>query len=239
MATSSTCTTTLMVREPSLHWLERIAMMHTHQHCQVLKIHNINEAIPQSCRQDNSESLWRCFVGPVSTVSNPYRWHLSCFTILICLQFIYNYVETPIYVANSQYDSVILEGVYLLPCTPPECTAEGTAFLRDFKAAFDRQVEPVLSSPSQNGYFLDSCYIHCQTFESDITWSEISIGGVTMAQSFGDWYFERSGSSTRLKDCDTDFPCNPTCFNPDSSLSRATGNATRLQLLTHRHPFLV
>ena len=139
------------------------------------------------------------------------------------LQFIYNYVKTPMYVVNSQYDSIILETVYLIPCTPPDCTAEGTEYLRQYKAAFDHQVGPVLSSPSQNGYFFDSCYIHCQTYEDDSAWTQTTINGVTMAQSFGDWYFERS-TNTRLKDCDAVFPCNPTC--PDSN-SRAVKNATK------------
>ncbi len=137
-------------------------------------------------------------------------------------QYIYNYIKTPIYVVNSQYDSIILETVYLLPCTPPDCSAEGTAFLKQYKAEFDRQVGPVLSSPPQNGYFFDSCYIHCQTIENDLAWTGVAINGVTMAQSFGDWYFERS-ANTRLKGCDTDFPCNPTCPN----LHGHTNNATR------------
>ena len=113
---------------------------------------------------------------------------------------------------NSQYDKIILEDVYLQPCIPPNCSEEGEELLRHYKAEFDHQVQPVLSSPPSNGYFLDSCLIHCQTYDEDRVWSQYAIYGRTMAQTFGDWYYDRgSPGSTRLKDCDTDYPCNPTC----------------------------
>ena len=68
---------------------------------------------------------------------------------------------------------------------------------KHYKEEFDHQVQPVLSSPSSNGYFLDSCFVHCQTIENDDVWSKYAIEGRTIAQSFGDWYFDRS-ADTRL-----------------------------------------
>ena len=99
--------------------------------------------------------------------------------------------------------------MFFVGCAPPDCTEEQTAAVRQYKAMFDLQIQPVLSSPASTGYFLDSCVVHCQTLR-DEPWSQYAINGRTVAQSFGDWYFNRTGP-TRLKDCDTDFPCNPTC----------------------------
>ena len=92
---------------------------------------------------------------------------------------------------------------------PPGCSAEDDALLKHYEDVFNQQVEPVLSSPSQNGYFLDSCYIHCQTFQDDKVWMHYAISGHTIARTFGDWYFKRSAEA-RLKDCEN-YPCNPTC----------------------------
>ena len=140
------------------------------------------------------------------------------------LQYIYNYIKTPLFVVNSQYDSIILESTYLLPCIPPNCNVRGNDLLKEYKQEFDRQVEPLLSSPQQNGYFLDSCYIHCQTIEDDVAWTQIGINGHTMVEAFGDWYFERS-MEIRLKDCD-EFPCNPTCPNLGSGTIKHNDTST-------------
>lgn len=114
------------------------------------------------------------------------------------------------FVVNSQYDEYNLYWPYNQPCFPHNCDNEGMASFKHYKDEFDGKIQPVLSSPLSNGYFLDSCIIHCQTNYDDVTWSAYAIDGRTVAQSFGDWYFDRP-ASTRLKDCDTDFPCNPTC----------------------------
>ena len=125
------------------------------------------------------------------------------------MQYIYGFIKTPIFVLNSQYDEIILNGSYKLPCMPPGCSASDEAHLWHYQKVFTEQLQPVLSSPSSNGYFIDSCYIHCQTFQVDKVWMNYAISGHSIAKTFGDWYFERS-SNTRLKDC-TYYPCNPTC----------------------------
>ena len=108
---------------------------------------------------------------------------------------------------NPLYDSVVI-GLVKQVCLPPSCPDEESALLEIYGNGFSQQIEPVLSSHSSNGYFFDSCIVHCQT-TSDL-WTEIAIDGRTIAQVVGDWYFERS-TDARLKDCDTDLPCNPTC----------------------------
>lgn len=135
------------------------------------------------------------------------HWHTDIYSHN--LQYIYSYIKTPIFVLNSQYDAIILNETYRQPCLPPNCSAQGKAEFQHYEDIFNQQIQPVLSSPKSNGYFLDSCFIHCQTFQSDKVWSRYAIKGHTIAQSFGDWYFQRS-TNTRLKDCE-DYPCNPSC----------------------------
>ena len=110
---------------------------------------------------------------------------------------------------NSQYDSLLLEQTIQLTCIPPGCSDAQTQLFLSYKREFDNAVQPVLTSPPTNGYFLESCYIHCHIVENDDAWSRYAINSTTIAQSFGDWYFNRSTETTRLKDCD--WPCNPTC----------------------------
>ena len=126
------------------------------------------------------------------------------------------------FVLNSQYDSALVEGLTMITCIPPDCEEDEAATIQSFYDAFDSAIQPVLSSASSNGYFLDSCYTHCQLFEDERAWSQYAIDGRTIAQTFGDWYFERPGD-TRLKDCDS-FPCNPTCSDVPGGAVRILAN---------------
>ena len=119
---------------------------------------------------------------------------------------------------NPLYDSEALN-FFDLACTPPDCSEEELNGLEFYRAVFARQIEPVISSPPENGYFFDSCFIHCQAINDDVAWSQIRVGSRSIVESFGDWYFERS-DRTRLKDCDTDLPCNPTCPGIDGGAVR-------------------
>lgn len=152
--------------------------------------------------------------------------------MIIIFQHIYQHIKTPLFVVNSQYDSAVLESIYLLPCTPPDCSSKETALLREYKAEFNRQSVPLLSGSSENGYFLDSCYVHCQTVESNDPWTRITVNGQSIAQTFGDWYFERSihRTVTRLRDCDS-FPCNPSC--PSGSGGEGVRNFTSPNLFVN------
>ena len=118
---------------------------------------------------------------------------------------------------------MILNGSYGQPCLPPHCDKEGETSLRNYEKVFNEQTRPIISSPPSNGYFLDSCFVHCQTFQSDKTWSEYAIRGRTIAKTFGDWYMERS-HETRLKDCEN-YPCNPSCSKVHSDGREHPGNS--------------
>ncbi|XVE61874.1 hypothetical protein DITRI_Ditri06bG0074200 [Diplodiscus trichospermus] len=65
----------------------------------------------------------------------------------------------------------------------------------------------------EGGMFIDSCFIHCQTWMAE-TWHSPNsprINNKTIAESVGDWYFNRNVS----KQINCPYPCNPTCYNMD------------------------
>ena len=130
--------------------------------------------------------------------------------VLCCLQYIYSYIKAPLFVLNSQYDTNQLAH-YRLPCVPSaskNCSSEDVKLLQHFNQVFVEKLQPVLASTS-NGYFIDSCFAHCQARGSK--WSTISAKGHLMRESFADWYYEKPSSegATRVLDCP--YPCNPTC----------------------------
>ncbi|KAM2740078.1 hypothetical protein EV2_034124 [Malus domestica] len=47
--------------------------------------------------------------------------------------------------------------------------------------------------PNQNGMFINSCLVHCQTEKSAWYANESpALGNKTIAEAVGDWYFDRS-----------------------------------------------
>ncbi|XP_073135609.1 pectin acetylesterase 5-like [Henckelia pumila] len=67
------------------------------------------------------------------------------------------------------------------------------------------------------GMFVNSCFVHCQTWMTDTWHSPTSprINNRTIAESVGDWYFKRDS----VKRIDCPFPCNPTCYHMDFTRS--------------------
>ncbi|XP_025015428.1 pectin acetylesterase 5 isoform X2 [Ricinus communis] len=63
----------------------------------------------------------------------------------------------------------------------------------------------------EGGLFINSCFIHCQTWMAETWHSPTSprINKKTLAESVGDWYFNRGV----VKQIDCPYPCNPTCYN--------------------------
>ena len=69
-----------------------------------------------------------------------------------------------------------------------------------------------------NGYFFDSCLVHCQTL-SDETWTTYTINKQSIEATFSAWYYENEDPniSTKIKDCP--YPCNTSCSNKRKSLA--------------------
>ena len=150
-----------------------------------------------------------------------------------CMQYTYPYIKTSIFVLNSLYDTAQLSANQL-GCLPPNCSQEQMEFFDNFRVVsqtmtaayscvtcvhvphfppphlqlqeFLSQATPAIISTS-NGFFGDSCLVHCQTLYDD-TWSVYKVSGQLMSETFANWYFGRNGK-TRVLDCT--YPCNPTC----------------------------
>ncbi|KAJ0249549.1 Pectin acetylesterase 5 [Hirschfeldia incana] len=131
-------------------------------------------------------------------------------------------IRTPVFLVNSAYDSWQIRNV-LVPASADsdkswekcrlnikECDASQIQVLQGFRSS----LMDAIGKFHQNiagGMFIDSCFIHCQTVTPG-TWhspTSIRIENKTIAESVGDWYFNRK--PVKLIDCP--YPCNPSCPN--------------------------
>lgn len=119
------------------------------------------------------------------------------------------YIKTPVFILNSDYDTAQLAGIVDLPCLPPNCTAQQMKYFYEFRTQFLSALEPAIQSDSI-GIFIDSCLQHCQTL-TDNTWNDIRVNGSSMREAFEAWY---KGKPLQYIDCA--YPCNPTC--PDVTM---------------------
>ncbi|KAI4312943.1 hypothetical protein MLD38_037727 [Melastoma candidum] len=122
-------------------------------------------------------------------------------------------IQTPLFILNSAYDSWQIKHILApgeadplglwLNCKADikNCSDDQLQTMQDFRLEFINAINQVGSS-STTGWFIDSCFVHCQSGR----W-ETSIGGTAIAKAVGDWYYERS--SFQVIDCP--YPCNPTC----------------------------
>ncbi|GER28183.1 pectinacetylesterase family protein [Striga asiatica] len=68
-----------------------------------------------------------------------------------------------------------------------------------------------LALSTSKGYFINSCYAHCQT-ETQETWlrgDSPVLDNKSIAKAVGDWYYDRSP----FKKIDCPYPCDKTCHN--------------------------
>ena len=152
------------------------------------------------------------------------------------MQYSFPFIETPIFIINSLYDTAQITGILGLDCLPYNCDAEQMKLFDNFRNVthhwllyiylhllydallfksiifpfsqeFLEQLTLALKS-SSTGIYADSCLIHCQTL-TDEPWAGYRVGGQSMRETFANWYVERSSTHHKVVDCP--FPCNPTC----------------------------
>ncbi|KAL2333927.1 hypothetical protein Fmac_015140 [Flemingia macrophylla] len=131
-------------------------------------------------------------------------------------------IDTPIFIINSPYDSWQINNILASGAADPndrwhnckldisKCSPDQLRIVQGFKMEFEKALSVVGDSPSK-GWFIDSCYTHCQT-ESQVTWSQSDaphLANITMAKAVADWFFGRSP----FHQVDCNYPCNPTCKN--------------------------
>ncbi|TVU10886.1 hypothetical protein EJB05_44440 [Eragrostis curvula] len=132
-------------------------------------------------------------------------------------------IKTPTFVLNSAYDSwqirnvVAPDGSYSdsswLSCKADirNCNPAQIQVLHGFRNTMVDELKSVEENMGW-GWFIDSCFTHCQTVY-DISWnSPVSprLGNKTVSEAVGDWYFGNQ-QEVEEREVDCEFPCNPTC----------------------------
>ncbi|GMH23088.1 hypothetical protein Nepgr_024931 [Nepenthes gracilis] len=131
-------------------------------------------------------------------------------------------IKTPFFLVNPAYDSWQILNVLAPAASDPHgnwlrcknnihnCNPSEMVILQGFR----NSLLNALSDFEKNkewGMFINSCFIHCQTWLTE-TWhgpNSPKIDNKSIAESVGDWYFDRE----TVKRIDCPFPCNPSCFN--------------------------
>lgn len=148
----------------------------------------------------------------------------SRFNPILCFfpQHIISGVQTPLFLVNAAYDSWQLQASLAPATADPQghwygcklnnahCSATQIQFLQGFRRQMLRVIS-VFGRYRKNGYFINSCFAHCQIERQD-TWfapGSPHIGNKGIAESVGNWYFDRV--NTKIIDCP--YPCDRTCHN--------------------------
>uniref|UniRef100_A0A7N0UG55 Pectin acetylesterase n=1 Tax=Kalanchoe fedtschenkoi TaxID=63787 RepID=A0A7N0UG55_KALFE len=133
------------------------------------------------------------------------------------------FVQTPLFLLNSAYDSWQITHVLAPPEADPKgawnrckfnfnkCSPAQLQALRFFRGEFLRAVFQLGPSKTR-GIFVDSCYLHCQTERQGLWLTPTSpkVQNLTIAKAVADWFYDRSPAWK----FDCAYPaCNPTCQN--------------------------
>lgn len=119
---------------------------------------------------------------------------------------LYANMEVPIFILQSQIDTMQLGALYLFPCDNdfPSCNSTEIKWLQEWTAQFQQSIAPAIKNP-RDGIFMDECPTHCQSYTN---WMFTEIDSVTPEQAFYAWYF--NGTAAKYYDTCT-YPCNSSC----------------------------
>ncbi|CDY67682.1 hypothetical protein HID58_003610 [Brassica napus] len=146
-----------------------------------------------------------------------------------------NNIRTPVFLLNAAYDYWQIQHV-LVPASADldkswakcrlnikECDAKQMKVLHGFRSSLMGAIGKFHQNKA-GGMFIDSCYSHSQMLKPVMWHSPTStrIKNKTIAESVGDWYFNRK--PVKLIDCP--YPCNPYCYNRPVRFSDAASAAT-------------
>lgn len=104
--------------------------------------------------------------------------------------------------------SIAREYINILRSDPPECTEQEMKNALKYRNLILRDMDQSMK-PQSSGRFLVSCIDHSMSL-FDETWTDMKIGGKSIQQAFGEWFFNRvSRDKSDLIDCP--YPCNESC----------------------------
>lgn len=134
--------------------------------------------------------------------------------------------RTPIFLVNPAYDFWQIQHILVPDASDPQgywkrcrmnlhhCNPSQMEILQGFRSSMLKALSD-FQQKKEGGLFINSCFSHCQTWMAETWHSSTSprINDKTIAESVGDWYFNRN----MVKQIDCPYPCNPTCYNMDFS----------------------
>ncbi|KAF9590906.1 hypothetical protein IFM89_000162 [Coptis chinensis] len=189
---------------------------------------DFREILPKNvdvkCLADASFFLDESDISGNYTMRSFYRdvVHLQCFFP----QEILKNTKTPIFLVNPAYDFWQIQNILSPDASDlyqswqhckrniKNCNPNQLDILHGFRSSLLKAVNEFLNN-KDGGVFINSCFIHCQTFMAS-TWHSPNsprVNNKTIAEAVGDWYFNRKA----VKEIDCPYPCNPTCHNMDFS----------------------
>ncbi|KAF8396771.1 hypothetical protein HHK36_018403 [Tetracentron sinense] len=153
---------------------------------------------------------------------------LTCLLLYGCFfpQEIVKNIKTPVFLVNPAYDFWQIQNILAPDASDPQgnwlkckknihnCNPSQIEILQGFRNSMLKSLSE-FQQKRDVGMFINSCFVHCQTWIAD-TWHSPNsprIKKKTIANSVGDWYFNREA----VKEIDCPYPCNPTCLNMDFS----------------------
>lgn len=173
-------------------------------------------------------SFYRDVVHLQGVVNSLHRNCVSKMEPYQCLfpQQIIKDTKTPIFLVNPAYDFWQIQNILAPPASDlfqnwkrckqniKNCDPYQLKILQGFRNSLLDAASGFLQN-EDGGIFINSCFIHCQTWMSSTWHSPYSprVNNKTIAEAVGDWYFNRRA----VKEIDCPYPCNPTCYNMDFS----------------------
>lgn len=91
-----------------------------------------------------------------------------------------------------------------------KCSSRQLQIMQGYRLGFLRALY-ALGPSSSRGYFINSCYAHCQT-EVQETWYRADspkLANKTIAKALGDWFYDKNP----FQKIDCPYPCDKTCHN--------------------------
>ncbi|XP_059315875.1 pectin acetylesterase 8-like [Lycium ferocissimum] len=119
-------------------------------------------------------------------------------------------IKTPLFLVNAAYDSWQIKNWHNCKLDILKCSSAQLQTIQAFRTEFLKALNS-LGPSSTRGYYINSCYAHCQTGTQE-TWlrdDSPKLAGTTIAKAVGDWYYDRK----RFQSIDCPYPCNKTCKN--------------------------
>ncbi|CAA0821379.1 Pectin acetylesterase 8 [Striga hermonthica] len=138
-------------------------------------------------------------------------------------QNVVQHIKTPLFIVNAAYDSWQIKNTLVPGAADPhgkwhnckaeitKCSPDQIETMQSYRSKFIDALTNALHSSKSEGYFINSCYAHCQT-ETQETWlrkDSPQLNQTTIAKAVGDWYYDRSS----FKSIDCPYPCDKTCHN--------------------------